>query len=369
MTALKFLLIIIYIVLAISNFLCFKNNRTAAIITILTVILSTFMLFSSNTANADRSEVELDMSGYRTLYEQYDVLEHPDFKMYPIFYSSMYLGQNLGLDFRSWWAVMSVFAMSVILIACRIHHYSTNLFLAAFMSFYEMIFFSGFKFFYGFCFLLLAYGFLLRNTRQSNLLFALFTCLAGGFHAMYFFFLILLIKPFRKPKYFVTAVVLVTVMFTVLMRLSESAASYLSFFFDTLDNEHINKYTVVEVHSGFFIALFIHVVTVYVAYRIRHFNIQSGMHHQTSDTFFYTVLLSLVIVPFYSVALTFMRIITAFSLVVLTSSSSILNYSKESRAYCTRMALLLVLSCYFVRLVMGFQGFFQTSMVPYFDVL
>lgn len=361
------LLVFAYLFLIVLNYKGFTDNRVTAFLTVITAILSTIMLCSSNTADLDWAETELDMSGYRSIYEKYDALEYQDFNMYYLFYSSMHLGQSLGIPFRLWWASMSVLAMLVILIACKVHKYSFNLFLATFMAYYEMIFYSGFKFFYGFCFLLLAYGFLFTENRKRPFLFILFTCVAGGFHVMYYLFLILLIKPKKKPKAFVSILVIMTILLTVLMRVSNSAVSFLAPIFESFDNEHINSYTTETVHSGFYIAIFIHLIVVFIAYRIRMFNVAGQAHIDDTNTLYYSVLLSLLFCPLYAISLTFMRFITAFSLVVITSSSSILSDSYRSRVLCTRMSLLVVFAYFFIRILIG--GFFQTSVVPYFDVL
>ena len=336
------------------------------VVTIMTALLSTFMLFSANSAAYEWSETELDVSGYRTLYERYNVLEHEDFKMYYLFYSCMHLGQSAGIDYRIWWAIMSFLAMGVIIVACKVHKYSYNLFLAAFMAYHEMVFYSGFKFFYGFCFLLLAYGFLFSNNRRGQLLFALFTCVAGGFHMMYYFFLILLFKPRYNPQYFVSLIVGVTVIFTVLMRLSGSAISFLQPFFNAIDNDHIDKYTLVTVRSGFYLAIMIHLVVVYAVYKTRQYKIHVGKNDANVDTLYYTVLLSLLFCPFYAVALTFMRLITTFSLIVVTASSALLCDTYRTRQLCVRLSLLVVLSFYVIRILMG--GVMTTSVLPYFDV-
>ena len=367
MSLLQLLLVLFYILLITLNYKGFTDKRTTILLTLVTTVLSTFMLCSTNIASLDWSETELDISGYRSQYEKYDALEYEDFKMYYIFYGCMYLGQYFGLSFRLWWTIMSVLAMSVLFVACRIHGFSFNLFLATFMAYYEIVFFSGFKFFYGFCFLLLAYGFLFSNNRKRQLLFALFTCIAGGFHMMYYFFLILLIKPFKNPKFFVGLVVVFTIIFTVLMRVSGSALSFLTPFFDALDNEHINKYTVGTVHSGFYIAILIHSVVVYLAYTIRKFKLKEGTFSAVTDTLYYTVLLSLIFCPFYAVSLTFMRLITAFSLVVVTASSRLLANSHKSRVLCVKLSLLVVFAFYLMRIVFG--GFIHSSVIPYFDVI
>ena len=185
--------------------------------------------------------------------------------------------------------------------------------------------------------------------------------------AVVYFFLILLIKPFKNPKSFVGLVVIITVIFTVLMRVSGTALSFLTPFFDALDNEHINKYTEGTVHSGFYVAVLIHSAVVYVAYTIRKCKLMDGSCSTDTDTLYYTVLLSLVFCPFYAVSLTFMRLITAFSLVVVTAGSGLLANSNKSRVLCVKLTLFVVFTFYLMRIAFG--GFFYSSVIPYFDVL
>ena len=279
----------------------------------------------------------------------------------------MYLGQYYGLSFRLWWTIMSILAMIVIFLSCKIHNYSFNIFLATFMAYFEMIFYSGFKFFYGFCFLLLAYGFLIRNNFLGKLLFVVFTCVAGGFHVMYYYFLVLLLSPILKSRFLMVSVLSSLFAFVALMRASDSALSFVQPFFDTLDNEHINIYTQATVHFGFYIALFIHLMVVYVAYAIRKHALKKGGDSLMANVLFNTVLLSLVFVPFYTVALTFMRLITAFSLIVITAGSTVLADSYKSRMLCVKLSLLIVFSFHLLKIITG--GFWETSIVPYFDVL
>ena len=267
---------------------------------------------------------------------------------------------------------MSILAMSVIFIACRTHRFSFNFFLATFMAYYELVFYSGLKFFYGFCFLLLAYGFLLRNTPKGYFLFALFTCIAAGFHMMYYLFLILLIKPIKKPKVIVIPVAVVTVLLTLIMRVSGSASSIMAPFFNALDNDHISLYTEVTVRSGFYLAVAIQLIVVFIVFTTRRYKEQNGQSSLITESLYYTVLLSLLFCPFYAVALTFMRLITAFSLVVVTSCSSILYDSHPSRVLCNKLSLLVVFSFLFIRFLTSIgasRGFFEVSVLPFFDVL
>ena len=369
MTFAHLLLVLVYLFLIILNYKSFANNEKTLILTIVTIAVSTFMLFSSNTANLDWSETELDMSGYRTIYEKYDVLEHVDYKMYYLFYSSMYLGQSLGLPFRVWWAIMSFLAMSVIIIACRIHKYNINLFLATFMVYYEMIFYSGFKFFYGFCFLLLAYGFLLRNTRIDQLKFVLFTIVASGFHVMYYLFLLFLIKPLRRPKYIVITVVIISGILVLISRVNGSALVYFGSYLAESKNDHlanINNISIIK--YTFYLVLIYHILVVYIAYCIKQYNEQKRRASASVQAFYYTVLISLVFCPLYTIMLVFMRYITAFSLIVITAGSSFLNYNRKSREYCLKLSILLVFSSYILRFIIGASGWYNTSVVPYFDV-
>lgn len=368
----KILLILFYLLMTVCHYIDFTAGRKSKVFLYVTLIFTVFMLSGSNAADLDWSETELDVSGYRTLFDEYDVLHHQDFKMYYLFYSSMYLGQALGLSFRVWWIIMSALALGIVLIACRVHNYSNQLFFATFMAYYEFVMYSGLKFFYGFCVFLLAYGFLLRNDRRGRLLFAVFTCIAGGFHMMYYYYLIMLILPLKKPERYVKPFVIGVVIFTVLMRLSGSAVSFLAPFFNVINNEHVNRYTELDsVRMGFYIAVVLHLVLVYVVYRIRKYMIMTKSNCVACDVLFYSVLLSLFFCPFYSVALTFMRLLTAFSLTVMTASSSFMKDSYESRLLCRNMSLLLVLSFMFIQLVTGSgeSSFWNVAIYPFFDVL
>ena len=366
---LYFVLIAVYIVGIIKNYKIFTRNQPANVLTFCTLLLLFFLLCGSNTASLDWEDTGLDMSGYKMIYERYDALEHPDFKMYYIFYSCMHIGQHFGIPFRMWWQIMTFLALSVIIIACRIHKYSINFFMASFMSYHIFMFYSGFKFFYGFCFALLAFGFLLNNSKKGRLLFALFTCIAGGFHMMYYFFLILLIKPSKRPEIFVKTIISITVVFTILMRISGSATAFLGPFFNVLDNDHINGYTAVNVNLGFYIPIIIHVTMVYLAYKARLYCIRKGTLTSAMETLYYSSILSLIFCPFYAVALTFMRLITAFSLVVITSMSAILKDSVESRSLCQRMSLIMASTFLFMKFISGAMGFINSSVIPFFNVL
>lgn len=363
----SFIIIFIYILLIIANYNTFKNGKNYQVLTILTFVLATILLFSSNIARLDWSESEVDLSGYRTLFEQYDILEHPDFRMYYIFYGLMYVGQTLGLSFYTWWAIMSILGMSVIAIACKVHGFSYNLFLASFMAYYELVFYSGFKFFYGFCFFLLAYGFLLKDEKYSKIKYTLFLLIAGGFHSMYYFFLLFLIKPKKNPKYFVRAIAVGFVLLTIVIRLNGSALSFLSPLFMMLDNEHINKYTELNVNMGFYLPLFLQLVIIYIALTVKKFRDSIGLSKRSTETLFYTSILTLVFCPFYALALTFSRLQTAFSLVLIASNSIYID-SKAGRDLCTKMSILMIAAFWLIIIVSGWRGFINESVLPFFDI-
>ena len=262
---------------------------------------------------------------------------------------------------------MSVLAMLVIAVACKVHGFSYPLFLASFMAYYEFVFYSGFKFFYGFCFFLLAYGFLLKEEKNSRLKYVLALLIAGGFHPMYYFFLLFLLTPKRNPKYFVSAIAIGALLLTIIARLSGSAASILAPFFNMLDNEHIDKYIDLSVHWGFYLPVFLQIVIVYIAVRMRKYREVVGLPERATETLYYTTILSLVFCPFYALALTFMRLQTAFSLVIVSANSIHVN-DLEGKALCSRMSLLMVLAYWFNNIISGLRGFIGNSVIPFFDV-
>ena len=228
--------------------------------------------------------------------------------------------------------------------------------------------YSGLKFFYGFCFLLLAYGFFIRNTKKDRILFTIFTCIAGGLHMMYYFFLVLLINPKKRPKYFVNIVVAFTLAITIIMRISGSAISFLAPFFSALDNDHVNLYTQYTVNYGFYIAVIIHIVVVYAIHNVRLYNILTDSNSTRLDALYYSSIISLIFCPFYCIALTFMRLITAFSLVVITIGSSFMNTTVESRNKIIRLSLIVEGFFLLMKLITGADSFLQMSVLPFFDI-
>ena len=369
MAFLKIILFLVYIFLIFRNYNSYKAGIAPNFLIIFTTILLIFLLCSSNLAFSDWSDTSLDISGYRTVYEKYDVLEHPDFMMYYIFYSCMYIGQYFGLSYGLWWTIMSVLAMSVIIISCRVHHYSLPIFFGSFMMYHVFVMYSGLKFFYGFCFLFLAYGFFIKSTLKGRILFAIFTCVAGGLHTMYYFFLLLLLNPPKGSKYFVNSIIAVTFVFTLLMRVSGSAVSFLTPFFATLDNDHIDIYTKYTVNFGFYIALALHFIVVYLVYRVRKFKVLTNSCTPEVDALYYSTIVSLIFCPFYALALTFMRLITAFSLVVIIAGSGFMNESYKSRKEIVKLSLLVVGAFILMKLITGAESFIQMSVLPFFDVL
>ena len=372
MIILQLLLVLFYVFLIVLNYKAYINGKTLLTLTWMTAILSTFMLFGSNAADIDYGDNELDISGTRGLYELYKIDEYYEYNMYFIYYRCMYLGQVMGLSYRMWWALMSIIMMTVVYYACKIHQYNYNLFLATFMVYYETVFYAGFKSFYGFCFLLLAFGFLLRNTNKGRLAFAIINIIATGFHIMYFLFFLFLIKPIKKPQQVVKIVVIVSVVITVLARLKGSALLALIPMIHTKGGENtgtLDELDVNAIQMGFYLPIFIHLVTVYIVYRIRNYKIKEGNLTTTADTLYYLVLISLFFCPLYSIGLTFMRYITFFSFVVITAASSMLNDNRQSRMFCFKMSLLMVFSSYLMRIMMGFEGHLRHSVLPYFDVI
>lgn len=371
MTLIQVLLVVLYLFLIVRNIKCYKDGKVTATLTFLTALLSTFLLFATNSADLDWNETQLDMSGYRTVYETYNVLEHPDFNMYYIFYSSMYWGQNMGMSFRLWWALMSIFAMLLVFLSCKIHKYSFTLFLVIFMAYYEFTFYSGLKFFYGLCLYLLAFGFLLHNSVKGKITYAILTCLAGGFHCMYYFFLLFLVKPKRNFRLLIGSILLLTILFTIVLRLSGSAISIMAPFFNSFENEHINVYTSGIVNWGFYIAFILHVIMLYALRKIKLYKLKTGTYTQSFESFYYLGLLSMLFFPFYTVALTFMRFLTSFSIVVMVASSSFLNGSKEERTLCVNMSLFVSISFLLMKLVASIgapRGFVEVAILPFFDV-
>ena len=73
--------------------------------------------------------------------------------------------------------------------------------------------------------------------------------------------------------------------------------------------------------------------------------------------------------PFYSLALTFMRLLTALSLAVVVSCSGVSD-SKRFRYFYKDRYYLIVLGFILTKMIggIGADSFFDHSVVPYFDI-
>lgn len=373
MSTIQLVILCLYLLLIFRNYTKYIEGKKVTLSLLFAIVCSVVLLFSSKVADLELDDTGLDISGYRTLYEKPESIEPMDLKMYYIFYGAMRIGETLGLSYRNWWAVMSILSMVVILLACKIHRYNVSIFLATFMIYYEFVFYSGLKFYYGFCLLLLAYGFLLRNNFMGRILFALFTFMAAGFHVMYYLFLALLLKPIKYPRFFVTLIAISSILLTAFARINRENLEILTALIFAFDNDHLNVYTEAVVNNGFYIALFIHLIVFFTVLVCRRFVAANDKKmKEVSDTVLYTVMISFLFFPFYALSLTFMRLITAFSLVVLASNSIYTNAAVKSRWVCLGTTLLVVLSFHLIQYITSIgaeTGFYKASVQPFFDIL
>ena len=353
----NYILLLIYIIVVYLNIRYYSLGKTNNALALFSSIIATLFLCGSNIAYSDSYVGELDISSYRNEYEQLNFLENIDFPLYYLFFYANYLGQQLGLTFSQWWLLMSASSILLIYLACKTHNFNYNLVIGCFMAYYEIVFYSGLKAYYAFCFLFLAYGYLLKGDIKSKLLYILFVCIAGGFHVMYYIFLVLLFRPKNASKKFMKAFVVGIIVFTIVMRLGGSVISFMKPFFDYVGNDHINTYMDDKaVGNGFYIAIILEIVMVSIPYYIRKTKLRNGSCTQITDNYYYSVLLTYVFCPFYALSLIFVRIITAFSLVVIGASSAEVGGSLLVRRQSLRLSLLMVGSYVFKQVFLDFPA-------------
>ncbi len=97
----------------------------------------------------------------------------------------------ISLNYYQWWAVMTALSLLFVFNTIKKRNYNPHIFLFFFMAYYVFLFYGGLKFFYGFCLFQYAFTFLLKGEKGGKLKFILITLLAGGFHVMYYMFLVL----------------------------------------------------------------------------------------------------------------------------------------------------------------------------------
>lgn len=359
------LLFATYIALTLIN-AAFLNKKENWIIILLSMV---FMLYLCYTGDFSHS---YDISNYSNMFDRSFLSQDDDFSLYYLFYTLMIIGQMLNLCFADWWLGMNIMAFVVLIIAFKVHRMNPHYFMLFFMAYFFLNFYSGFKFYYGFCFYFLAFGFLFKAGFKNALLYILFTLMAGGIHMMYYFFLpFALLKIFEQTvlekKWIVQTLVVVSVLTSAYLKVTGATKSV----FASIDAESdkIQGYLELETNFGFFIPFLFHILLVYLAYKMYKDSIDNDDEYSYSMTLpiWQNTLGQVVFYPLYMLALTFARLTTVSSIVLLSYQGLYdLQFTKKQRTLLLGISLLTLIAYYYRQFIMGVL--WELNVVPLFHL-
>ena len=363
-----YILIVIYIFFTITHLFLYLNKRKSYLFVFVTAIFL-FLLMSGHeyVGNGDA----IDFLGYWRGYTEFESLIRLDFWFYYLFYWSEIIGKYLSLTFYQWWAVMTALSLSFIIWTIKKRKYNPHFFFFFFMIYYVFIFYTGLKFFYGFCLFQYGLTFLLKREKGDKFKFILFTLLAGGFHFMYYIFLVLLIVDLKrkKRKNLLKTLVVFSVIVVLFNLLSgRGLLNSLQSRIDSLDNARLSSYFSLRTNWGFMLAIGIHVLTTIYAFRYRSIvrKHDQGKWYFYVDTLLYVNLIAIIFYPLFMIALTFMRLLTSLSLTTIISSIYGQEYFNKTDRFKLLISGILIICLYFY-INIYLNGVFDTGVLPFFD--
>ncbi|MGN0398089.1 MAG: hypothetical protein ACI4EL_08805 [Candidatus Fimimorpha sp.] len=243
-----------------------------------------------------------------------------------------------------------------------------------------MNYYTGLKFFLGFAVYLIGFGYLIRDEKRSKLKYIICTIIAGGFHMMYYAFLLFaFIKKSElvqdaddrtelKQNRLIVFIVTISILLSVFLRINGSANVFLVRIFSFVESDKLNLYWGLSTNLGFYIPIVLQWITLYLAYKYRSLSERiSDEYYHFSNTLFYVNLLEIVFYPLFMVSLTFARLVTSISLATITAT----GYKTRNMYQCERMRI--VGNCFLVILVYCIRYYllgnlWEVAAVPFFHL-
>ena len=330
------IVVILYLSAILINIFLARSGKKSSIFTYVCYVF--ILILCCSTSYTEQH----DLRNYYVLYNYRDLMKEDTFGLYYLFYYTMIIGRSLKFTFEVWWTFTTGIALLVIIHALKVNKMNPHVFLSFFMMYFVFNFSAGLKFFYGFAFLFLGFGYLIRGGKRSKLYFVICVCIAGGLHFMYYAYLIFCIirkdeqknsQLFNKKNKFTKAVVIASLIISAYLRINNSANSFLQSIFSIFDSEHIDVYLGLSTGLGFMIPVVMHLTTLLftIIYRKQCMR-SSAISNNSVNVLVYSNILLIIFYPLFMISTTFMRLITCMSMVSLGTSGYIWNtQSRTSR--------------------------------------
>lgn len=358
-------IVCIYLTLILCNYNGYKTGRTNRFIALISFTLLLFLM-----CRYSYVENNHDISNYYRQYSYQNPMEDQNFGFYYLFFSLMRLGQILGLSFQTWWYLMTVLSFILIIIAVKLNRSNIHLWLIFFMLYFVFAFYTGLKFYYGFCVYLIGYLFLVRGGKRNKLLYVILTCLAGGFHVMYYAYLILLFLNSRasediRKNMLIKIITGVSLLLTIFFRINGSASSFFSAIFEQMDSDKFDTYLTLKTGMGFYLPVLMHLSVLLFVWKSRKIISCESEDFGIVNSILFTSLLIIAFYPLFLISTVFMRIVSAFSLAAITA----VGIDSDERFWYQRRRFVMaanwiLITNYFIKFVIGLT--WELSVVPFF---
>ncbi len=364
----SYILIIIYIFFTIGHLLFYLNKKKSHLFVFITSIFIFFLMSGHEYVGAGDA---IDFSAYLYGYSEPKILELNNFWFYYLFYYTELIGIYLSLNFYQWWALMTALSLTFIISTIKKREYNSHLFFIFFMIYYVFMFYGGLKFFYGFCLFQYAFTFLIKGEEGGKLKFILITLLAGGFHVMFYIFLVfgLVNLKIKNRKYLIKIIIVSSIALTGFMIISGGDfLNVIQVLIDDLENEKLSGYSGLRTNLGFLLPIGIHVLTIIYTFMYRNIvrKYDQGKWYFYANSMLYVSLMAVIFYPTFMIALTFMRLLTALSLTIIIASGYGQKYfNKTDRLKLVLSGFSIICLYYFINLYLG--GYMDKTVLPFFD--
>lgn len=362
-----YLLMLLYLFLILINLFLLLQKKNSKTFVILTFFLL-FLLMSGHRYSGDGDAI--DFLAYFIGYNNIAESSQDNFYFYYLFYISQLVGNLMGLNYYLWLAIMTAIFLYLIYRLISKHKYNYHFFLLFFMLYFVFMFYGGLKFYFGFVLFLYAYSYFMRSQKNDTFRFLFYLMLAGGFHVMYYSFALLMLLKIRRYDFKIKKLVYIFIIVTILVLLTDRNLSFIQLLVDYIDNEKISIYFSERTNLGFILPIGIHFLISSYSFFLhngvkKRFSVESN-EYQTTKKILYATLLLIVFYPLFIVSLTFMRLLTAYSMVLFATTGTLfsLMYVKDrQKVFLTSM--LIIISFYFINLYLN-DYWFKTFR-PFFD--
>ena len=363
------ILIILYVALMLINLYKSLQHKDSVFLYFLSFLLLVILMCGHlYTGTGDSTDLYYYERDYSNVLTQYNI---QDYSLYYLFWGTQVLGNILGLSYHSWWMIMTILSLLAVYKFINDNKCNRNFCIFVFM-FYAVALYTGLKYYYGLCVLLLGIKYLIRNLKRDKLKFVLFVLLASGFHAMYYLFLILVLidMPLLTPK-LIFQVSIVLFVAILLIGRSFFVTVVQSILVPILKNFGITRFVYFQDNTnlGVFVPIALHIVTLfysYTYYKIVKYEKKDELYMNANRILRVNQIMVL-IYPLYLFAVTFARLNTVISLITLFLSSvhySEFSYRSRKRLLLCEIIVLVVFGLYFY----GVCGYFDYNLKPMFDI-